>query len=147
MDFSLEQLEVGLYVSMSVTVVTLVGAIGLAIAHRPQAHIAGIATFLVSFLITLYFAETFGRHYTFDSTAQTIHFVFAFSSTPGTVVPLVTGYRHWKGVGTLKVHRMVARIWFTAVLASLGTGVWMLTTKVPDSLEAIAHAARSMVGA
>jgi hypothetical protein len=143
MDFSLGQLELGLYISMSITVVVLLGALGLAVTHRPRAHIAGIATFLVSFLITLYFAETYGRHYTFDSTAQTIHFVFAFSSTPGTVVPLVTGYRHWTGSGTLKVHRLVARIWFAAVLASLGTGVWMLTTRVPASLEAIAEAAKS----
>lgn len=129
---TLQQLETGLFVSLGVTVVVLLGAIWLAHKHRPKAHIGGVIAFLVSFLVTLYFAENVGRLYDFHGHASYyIHLTIAIFTAVTVVVPLATGYRHWKGSGTRELHKQVVWAWGVCVGLSLVTGVWMLSNGTP----------------
>ena len=63
---TIHELMTGAFVSTGVTGIALAVAIFLAHKHLIRAHIAAICVFLASFGVTLYFAETLGRSYTFD---------------------------------------------------------------------------------
>lgn len=131
--------QLGLFVSLGVTVVVLFGAMFLGHKKKTNAHIAGIGLFLVVFLITVFFAEMTGRHYTFSDPSFTIHLTLAVLTSLGTVAPLYTGYSHWKGKATLSTHKRVAAVWLLGVVAALGTGGWMLsagTLKAPATEDA-----------
>ncbi len=118
----------GLYGSLAVTVVCLATAILLAHKHKTNAHIAGIGGFLVAFLITIYFAETVGARCDFEVWPKRIHMVFAFTSSFGTVVPLITGFLHWRGNKVKReTHKTISLVWFALVVLALGTGAWMLS--------------------
>lgn len=132
-----DQLLIGFFVSLTLVVVFLVGAIVLAKLHKVKGHLAGIGAMLVALVATLVFAETLGRRYTFDSLSYRVHMPIAFLAAGTLLAPLITGYRHWKGKGSLGAHKKAFGVWFTLVVLALGTGGWMLSsaTRKTDTAE------------
>jgi len=121
-------MHVGLFVSLGISVVLLVGAIVLAHKHKTNAHIATIAAFLVAFLTTLGFAERLGMRYDLESVSMTIHLSIAITATLGALAPIATGLLHWRGNKVSRgTHKKIALTWFGVVVLALGTGVWMLS--------------------
>jgi len=133
-----DQLLIGFFVSLTLVVVFLVGAIVLAKLHKVKGHLAGIGAMLVALVATLVFAETLGRRYTFDPLSYRVHMPIAFLAAGALFAPLITGYRHWKGKGSLGAHKKAFGVWFTLVVLALGTGGWMLSaaTRKADAAEA-----------
>jgi len=121
-----DQLLIGFYGFLSVTVVTLLVAIGLAHKHRARAHIVAVGVFLVLLVTSLGFAEVLGRRYEFDHISYTIHLPLALFTSAFMLVPLITGIQHWRGKVTRKAHKVLAWVWVGFVVASLVTGKWML---------------------
>jgi hypothetical protein len=117
--------------SLGVTVVILVTAIVLARQHKVRAHIGAVAGFVVSLLVTLAFAEWLGQRFDFESTPRAIHLTFAFSTSAALVAPLVTGFRRWRGTGSLEVHRRCVMVFVALVACAVGTGVWMFSSRRP----------------
>lgn len=122
-------LHTGLYASLAVTVVVLAGAIFLAHKRKTNAHIAGIGLFLVSFVITLYFAETLGRRYDFEAWSYRTHMVFAITGALGAVAPLLSGFLHWRDPKKVSrgLHKKISLTWFAVIVGALATGGWMLS--------------------
>lgn len=127
MDFTTSQLQVGLGASLTVTVVLIGIALLLAHQHRAKAHIAFIGLFLVSFLVTLGFAETLGRRYDFDHISYPIHMTIAIFTAGFTLAPLISGARHYKGKAERKTHMSIARVWGVSLVLALITGGWMIS--------------------
>jgi hypothetical protein len=127
MDFTTEQLQTGLGASLTATVVIIGIALVLAHQHRAKAHIAFIGLFLLAFLVTLYFAETLGRRYTFDHISYPIHMSIAIFTAGFTLAPLITGTLHYKGKAERKTHMWVSRAWGVCLVLALVTGGWMIS--------------------
>jgi len=132
--------QLGLFVSLGITVAVLFAAMYLGHKQKTHAHMAGIGGFLVAFLVTVFFAEMLGRHYDFTDPSFTIHLSLAVLTSLGTVAPLYTGFTHWKGKSTLRNHRLVVAVWLVGVVSALGTGGWMLSA---GTLKAPAEVSRS----
>jgi len=120
--------QMGLFVSLAVTVVVLLAAMYWGHKKQLKAHLAGVGVFLVVFLVTVFFAEMLGRHYSFTQPSFGVHLTVAILTSLGTVAPLLTGHQHWKGKATLRAHRLVVSVWLVGIIAAVGTGMWMLTS-------------------
>ena len=59
--------------------------------------------------------------------ARTVHLTLAIGTSLGTLFPLVTGLLRWREQGSLRQHRVAVYTWLVGVVATLGTGIWMLT--------------------
>ena len=92
-----------------------------------------LPTFLITFVITVGFAEALGRRYDFSDPhiSYPIHLTLAILATGLTLVPMGTGIQHWRGKCERKTHKVVAAVWFAFVVLALVTGVWMLTQHEP----------------
>lgn len=121
----------GLLGAYSATGVALFTAMWLGHKSHIKAHMVGIALFLVGFLVTLSFAERTGTFYRFDPQRQSIHMPFAYGATGLALAPLVTGFRRWRGSGSLFAHRAAVVVWMIFFLGASGTGVFMLLSKTP----------------
>lgn len=117
--------------ALGVTVVALVVALVLAHKHDARGHIKAVVAFLLALLVTLYFAESLGRRYDFADTPKKIHLTLAFTTAGFLLVPLVTGFQHWRGRMSRQVHSRVAMAFLVLTVSSVATGVWMLTTRTP----------------
>ena len=106
---------------------------GMWLGHRShiKAHIATIVVFLAGFLVTLYFAEKTGTFFKFDAQRQSIHMPFAYSATGLALAPLVTGFRRWRGSGSLFAHRAAVVVWMLFFVGASGTGFYMLLARTP----------------
>lgn len=104
---------------------------GMFFGHKGKVktHLALIALFLAGFAVTIYFADLTGRFYTFDATKQAIHMPFAYSATAATLLPLVTGWRKWRGGGSLFAHRVSIVLFLAVFVGATATGVLMLLTR------------------
>src|SRR5687768_8542415 len=121
------------YASLGATVVALGAALLLAHKHRAEAHIAAVAVFAVLLLVTLVFAEMLGARYDFDATASRVHLPLAFTTAGFLLVPVSTGIMHYKGKMSRSIHVWTARVFLVLVVATVGTGWWMLTTRRPQA--------------
>ena len=125
------ELQIGLFVSLGITVVILVTAMWLDHKHKTKPHIAMICVFLPCFLVTVGFADALGLRYDFPTAPLAIHLTLAITASLGTLAPLITGSLHWRG-GEKRVrrvtHRNIALGWFGLVVLALLTGGYMLTT-------------------
>jgi hypothetical protein len=117
--------------SLALTVVILVAAIVLAKMHRVTSHIGAVAAFVASLLVTLVFAERLGQRFDFDATPRTIHLSFAFTTAGALLAPLVTGFRRWRGTGSLAAHKLCVGVFLVLVGCAVSTGVWMFSTRHP----------------
>ena len=126
-----EQLFVGFVSALGVSVAVLVAAMVCAHKKMVRAHVGLVGGFLVTFLVTLGFAEVLGRRYTFAEPIYTIHMGLAIFTTLALGVPLVTGVRHWYGKGGRGVHTRSVGVWLVCLVLALVTGVWMLYTATP----------------
>jgi|GEM_PF-2548396 len=114
------------FVALGVTVCFLVGTLTFGYLRMVRAHIALVGLFLGSFLVTVAGAEMLGRHYTFPQPALGVHLTLAIATSAGTLFPLATGILRWREQGSLRQHRTAVYAWLVGVVATLGTGVWML---------------------
>jgi hypothetical protein len=119
--------QIGFYASLGLTVAVLAVSMYLGHKAKTKAHIATVATFLVVFLVTVFFAEMLGRFYTTSSPSDVIHLTIAVLTSIGTAAPLYTGFQHLKGKATLKTHRKVVAVWLVGIVSAVGTGIWMLS--------------------
>ena len=124
---TVDQLLVAFFVFLAISVVTLFIAMGLAVKHKTNAHIGTVWGFVALLLVTLYFAETLGTHYDFETTSITVHLSIAVVTSISLPVVLTSGFLHWRGKVSLKTHKVLVGIWLVMVFASLGTGGWMLS--------------------
>ncbi|MEZ6186298.1 MAG: hypothetical protein R3F62_14985 [Planctomycetota bacterium] len=115
------------FAALGVTVLTLVATLITGFRHMIRAHIASVIAFLVVFLATVAAAELLGNHYTFKQPSKAIHLTLAFTTSFGALFPLVTGVLHWRNRDSLQRHKLAAFTWVAFVLATLGTGTWMLS--------------------
>lgn len=114
------------FVALGVTVCFLVGTLTFGYLRRVRAHIALVGLFLCSFLVTVAGAEMLGRHYAFPQPALGVHLTLAIATSAGTLFPLATGVLRWREQGTLRRHRIAVYGWLVGIVATLGTGIWML---------------------
>src|SRR5262245_51448034 len=128
------------YASLVATLVALGASLFFAHKHRAEAHIAGVALFAVLLLVTLVFAEMLGTRFDFDATASKIHLGLAFTTAGFLIVPVSTGIMHYKGKMTRSTHVWTARVFLALAVATIGTGYWMLTTRIPQAPAAQAPA-------
>ncbi len=117
--------------ALAVTVVALVAALVLAHKHDARGHIKAVVGFLIALLVTLYFAESVGMRYEFAETPKKIHLALAFATAGFLLVPLVTGFQHWRGRMSRQLHSRLAMAFLALTASALATGVWMLTTRTP----------------
>ena len=118
--------------SYAVTGVLLFTAMFFGHKKRVKSHIAMIGLFLVGFVITLYFAETLGRvYFNFEEQRKKIHLPLAYVATGATLLPLATGWRKWRGSGSLFAHRAAIFGFLAPFVLASATGVWMLLSKTP----------------
>ncbi len=129
MEWTTEQLEIGLYVCLGLTVAVLGATIFLAHKGKVRAHIGGVGVFLVVFLVTVYFADTYGRHFDFSDphVSYAIHMTLAILTSVLVLAPLGTGFQHWRGKCSKKLHKISVWTWGVTVALSLGSGAWMIT--------------------
>ena len=136
---TIAQLQLGFFASLGTSVALLVAVFVTAKLHKVKAHIACVAVMVVALLVTLGFAETLGQRYVFDSLSYWVHLPLAVTATGTLLAPLITGFRHWRGQGSVKAHKIAVGVWVTLVLLALGTGIWMLSAATPKE-EAAARA-------
>jgi type IV secretory pathway VirB2 component (pilin) len=120
-----------LWVSLALTTVSLVQVLRFGRAGRVPAHLRAVGLFLVLFVIAVGFAETVGRRYRFDRTLELIHLPIAITGALAVFGPLVTGWRRWRGRGSLRAHRIAIVIFLVLFVAATATGVLMIRTGVP----------------
>jgi hypothetical protein len=109
----------------------LATAIALGRARRIRGHIAAVVTFLLLFLVTVGFAEAVGRHYHFDRTTESVHLPMAIAGALSALGPVVTGFRRWRGSGSLRAHRIAIVVFLALFVGATTTGVIMLSTGEP----------------
>lgn len=105
-------------------------ALALGRARRIRGHIAAVVVFLLLFVVTVGFAEAVGRRYRFDATAEHVHLPIAISGALAALGPVVTGFRRWRGRGSLRAHRVAIGIFLSFFVAATTTGVIMMSTGV-----------------
>ena len=115
------------FVALGVTVVFLAAGMAFGYLRWIRAHMALIGLFLCSFLVTVAAAEMRRQHYHFALPARTVRLTLAIGTSLGTLFPLVTGLLRWREQGSLRQHRVAVYTWLVGVVATLGTGIWMLT--------------------
>jgi hypothetical protein len=128
---SLEQLHVGFFTALGMSVVLLVATFVTAKLHKVKAHIATVGVLLVALVTTIYFAGAMGPHYVFEPTSRGIHLPLAFLATAALIAPLATGFLHWRGRVGVKAHKIAVGVWGVALVLALGTGGWMLSAATP----------------
>lgn len=130
MDLTTAQIQSALFACLGATVVVLGATIYAGHKGKFKAHISLVGIFLVVFLVTVYFAELLGTHFDFEKyphISHPIHLTFAFSGGLGVLGPLGTGFMHWRGKVSKKVHRGVVIVWSSIIVLALVTGGWMLS--------------------
>ena len=98
---------------------------------KVKTHLALIAIFLSGFAVTIYFADATGRHFKFDEQRLAIHMPCAYTATAATLLPLITGFRKWRGSGSLFAHRAAIFLFLLPFVAASATGVHMLLSRAP----------------
>jgi hypothetical protein len=126
-----QQLIVGLFASLAVTVVALVATLWTAHKHLVAAHIKAVIAFVVLLLVTLFFAESLGQRFDFEPTPMRIHLTLAYLTTAALLGPLVTGVQHWRGKLRRATHVWVVRAFLAILVPTLATGFWMFTERRP----------------
>lgn len=132
-DFTDAQLITGLFVSLGITVVVLAISMWLAHTHRVKPHVATVGLFVVCLLVTLFFAETLGRRFEFGSPAKPIHLTLAVITTVSLLGPIATGWLHWYGKVSRAAHVRIVWAFLGLVVLTLGTGLWMFSTRTPTT--------------
>jgi hypothetical protein len=130
MSWTTEQIQNALFVSLGATVVILGATIYAGHKGKFKAHITLVGLFLVVFLVTVYFAELLGTHFDFEKyphVSHPVHLTFAITGGLGAVGPVGTGFMHWLGKVSKKVHRVVVVVWSAIIVLALLTGFWMLS--------------------
>ncbi len=127
------QLTAAFFAALAATVIALAVSIALAHKHRRTAHVQAVGVMLGFLVLTLVAAEALGRRFTFVQQAYDLHMPFAYAAAGLLVLPLVTGALHWKGKVTRRAHVVTVGVWLLAVLAALGTGVWMFSGATPKA--------------
>jgi hypothetical protein len=98
---------------------------------RVKTHLLLIGLFLVGFAVTIYFADATGRHFTFDAQRLAVHMPCAYTATLATLLPVITGFRKWRGSGSLFAHRAAIGLFMVPFVAASVTGILMLLTRAP----------------
>src|SRR5438309_1820561 len=93
-------------VSYALTGVALGVAMFLGHKGRIRGHISAILVFLAGFAVTIFLADRTGTFFHFDPRAQSIHMPLAYGATGVTLLPLLTGFRRWRGSGSLGAHKI-----------------------------------------
>jgi len=120
-----------LWASLAGATLSLARVLALGRAGRVRAHIRAVVVFLVVFVVAVGFAEAVGRRYRFDRTLERIHLPIAISGAFAVLGPLVTGWRHWRGRGSLRAHRIAIVLFLVLFVAAASTGILMIRTGVP----------------
>jgi hypothetical protein len=128
---SAADLILGLFVSLGITVAVLGVSLWLAHTHRVKAHVATVGAFVVCLLVTLYFAESLGGEFEFTAPAKPIHLTLAGITTVFLLAPIATGWLHWYGKVGRSVHVRLVWAFLALVVLTLGTGLWMFSTRTP----------------
>ncbi len=121
------QLTIAFFAALGATVVALAAAIAYARRHRVRAHVTSVGVMLVCLLATLLAAETLGRRFEFDEGAHAVHMPIAYATAGLLVLPLLSGALHWRGRVSRKVHVAAVAVWLAALVAALGSGLWMFS--------------------
>jgi hypothetical protein len=124
-----ERTLVCLLVSYAATGVALGAAMFFGHKHRVKQHIALIGVFLVGFAVTVYFADRTGTFFTFEPRSKAIHLPLAYTATGCSLLPLLTGFLHWRGKSSLRAHRVAILVFLSVFAAASVTGVLMLETR------------------
>lgn len=130
---SAADLTVGLFVSLGITVAVLAVSLWLAHTHRVKAHVGTVGAFVACLLVTLYFAESLGARFEFTSPSKPIHLTLAVVTTVALVAPIATGWLHWYGKVGRSVHVRIVWVFLGLVVLTLGTGLWMFSTRTPST--------------
>lgn len=115
---------------LALTVVALVVALVLAHQHRPRGHIAGIVAFVAALLPTLVAAELIGARFDFAPEARRIHLALAWATAAFLLAPMASGVQHWRGRVSRGAHKRISQVFLVLVALTVGTGVWMLSTRI-----------------
>ena len=108
------------------TGIALFTAMFLGHKGRVNAHIAAILVFLAGFAVTVYFADRTGRVYDLDARWKAIHLPLAFTATAATLLPVATGFLHWRGKTSLRLHKAAIVLFLLPFVAASVTGGIML---------------------
>jgi hypothetical protein len=110
------------------TGVTLFAAMFLGHKGRVKAHIGAILVFLALFGVTIYFADQTGHVYELDARWKAIHLPLAYLATGATLLPLATGFLHWRGKTGLFLHKVGIALFLLPFVAASVTGGIMLAS-------------------
>lgn len=121
--------------SYALTGVALASALILGRKRAIRGHITSVIAFVVGFLVVLVWAEMLGHRLAFDPTIEHIHLPFAFAGAASLLGPLVTGFRRWKGKGSLRAHHLAVGTFLVLFVIATGTGIAMLSTGKPREPE------------
>jgi hypothetical protein len=128
---SIETLRGLLIASFALTGVALGCVLAFGRKRRIPAHLTSVGAFAVGFAVVLFFAESLGRKLEFEATIERVHLAIAFTATGLLLAPLVTGWRRYRGSGSLRAHRIAVGSFLVLFVAATATGVAMLTTGKP----------------
>src|SRR5262245_37476634 len=112
----------GFFASFGVAGVVLAVALVLGRTRRIRAHMVAVALFVVLFFVTIGFAEAVGRRYDFDPGARIVHLPIAIAGGLSMLGPIATGWRRWRGRGSLRAHHAAIAIFLLLFAAATGTG-------------------------
>ena len=112
-------------------VVCVAGVLAITVAtgwkSQRKAHFAALAVLIPLFSFTIFVAESVGRVRTFEPLAFQVHMWMAWSGVVTLVAAIASGVLRL-AAGTRLPHRVAVASFLLAVVAAVGTGVWMIST-------------------
>ncbi len=128
---SADQTLIAFFVAYAFTGVALFSGMWAGHKAKVKTHLLLIGVFLVGFAVTIYFADATGGFFKFEERRVSIHMPCAYTATGATLLPIVTGFRKWRGGGSLLAHRAAILLFLLPFVAASATGIWMLLSRTP----------------